>query len=43
MPDAHDLEARVQLLERALSKLLGTEDFEAFLAEQDSEAINCVA
>ncbi|CAM3258813.1 DEAD/DEAH box helicase [Corynebacterium gottingense] len=41
MPDAHDLETRVQLLERALSKLLGTEDFEAFLAEQDPEANNC--
>ena len=35
MPDAHDLEARVQLLERALAKLLGTDDFEAFLAQPE--------
>lgn len=33
MPDMHDLEARVQLLERALAILLGTDDFEAFLTE----------
>lgn len=33
MPNADDLEARVQLLERALTKLLGTDDFEAFLTE----------
>lgn len=32
MSDVHDLEARVQRLERALAKLLGTDDFEAFLA-----------
>ena len=33
MPDAQDLEARVQLLERALAKLLGTDDFETFLRQ----------
>ena len=32
MSDLHDLEVRVQRLERALAKLLGTDDFEAFLA-----------
>ena len=29
MPNADDLETRVQLLERALAKVLGTDDFEA--------------
>lgn len=37
MPNADDLEARVQLLERALAKLLGTDDFEAFLTETGAE------
>lgn len=40
MPDAHDLEARVQLLERALAKLLGTDDFEAFLAQPERTTTN---
>lgn len=37
MPDTHDLETRVQLLERTLAKLLGTDDFEAFLTETGTE------
>ena len=37
MPNAHNLEARVQLLERALAKLLGTDDFEAFLTKTETE------
>ena len=37
MPNADALEARVQLLERALAKLLGTDDFEAFLTETRAE------
>lgn len=37
MLNADDLEARVQLLERALAKLLGTDDFEAFLTETGAE------
>ena len=37
MPNADDLEARVQLLECALAKLLGTDDFEAFLTETGTE------
>lgn len=37
MPNADDLEARVQLLERALAKFLGTDDFEAFLTETETE------
>lgn len=43
MPDAHDLEARVQLLERALAKLLGTDDFEAFLAQSAPATTNLSA
>lgn len=41
MSDKRDLEARVQLLERALAKPLGTDDFEAFLTECRFEA-SCV-
>ena len=39
MPNADDLEARVQLLERALAKLLGTDVFEAFLTETETKQI----
>ncbi|OFT30673.1 hypothetical protein HMPREF3170_03985 [Corynebacterium sp. HMSC08D02] len=41
MSNANNLKARVQLLERALAKPLGTDDFEAFLTECRFEA-SCV-